>query len=74
MAAATINTYKMSLDASFLQTAMLGKEENYTVKLKLKLKYVKQDVNVCHIDILMDMKNLPWCNIEVKWVEHNKTK
>ena len=53
---------------------MLGKKENYTVKLKLKLKYVKQDVNVCHIDILMDMKNLPWCNVEVKWVEHNKTK
>ena len=70
MAAATINTYKMSLNASFLQTTMLGKEENYTVKLK----YVKQDVNVCHIDILMDMKNLPWCDIKVKWVEHNKTK
>ena len=53
---------------------MLVKEENYTVKLKLKLKYVKQDVNVCHIDILLDMKNLPLREIKVKWVEHNKTK
>ena len=23
---------------------------------------------------VMDMKNLPWCEIKDKWVEHNKTK
>merc|ERR1711874_805057 len=95
-----------------------GGHENYCKDLPdfTKLKFVKQDVNVCHTKIekickqvevtkciktptidcnvelvktckdtlvekfvnksvpVMDMKNLPWCEIKEKWVEHNKTK